>query len=82
MDLWIPLNVIVFAIAAWQNARRIRAGNARNGIRWVALSFSLYIATIYFLVIIGFIPDTDVRLYMRWFQIPIGMYLILEAMNG
>jgi hypothetical protein len=82
MDLWIPLNLLIFVIAAWQNARRIRKGNKRNGLRWVGLMLSCYIACIYFLTILGVIPDGDVRLYMRWFQIPIAIYLITEALNG
>jgi uncharacterized integral membrane protein len=82
IDLWIPLNMLVFAVAAWQNIRRIRKGNTHNGLRWVALVIASYIAVIYLLVIVGVIGDADVRLYMRWFQLPMGMYLILEAING
>jgi hypothetical protein len=82
MDLWIPLNLLVFVIAAWQNARRIKRGNVRNGLRWSALLLCSYIAVIYLLTIIGVIPEYEIRLYMRWFQIPIGIYLITEALNG
>jgi hypothetical protein len=82
MDLFVPLNLLVFAVAAWQNLRRIRRGNPHNGLRWVALCISLYIGGIYFLTILGAIPEGEIRLYMRWFQIPIGMYLILEALYG
>ena len=82
MDTLIPIIMLVFAVSAWQNARRIRPGNARNGLRWVALTISLYIALIYLLATIGVIPVEDIRLYLRWFLIPVGMYMIIEAVNG
>lgn len=82
MDPWLPIIMILFVIAAWQNLRRMHRGNKRNGLRLAGLVVSLYIALIYLMAVIGAIPDVDIRLYMRWFQIPLGIYLVIEALNG
>ena len=82
MDLWIPLNFAVFLLAAWVNVRRLRKENTRRGLRFAALFISLYIAVIYLLAVLGVIPELDIRLWLRWMQFAIGVYVVAEAING
>lgn len=82
MDLWIPAIFAVWLIAAWTNIRRLRRDNRRVGLRAAALVMSLYIAVVYLLAIVGIIPEIEIRLYMRWMQFAIGVYVVAEAVNG
>jgi hypothetical protein len=74
--------MIAFTIGAWVNFRRARRTNYRAGLRWAAFAICLYGAVVYLFGIVGIIPDVEIRLWMRWFQFPVAIYMIVEGLNG
>ncbi|RPH37472.1 hypothetical protein EHM92_02590 [bacterium] len=82
VDIWVVLNFALAVIAIWVNWRRTGKENLRRGLRISGLFIALYVAVVYGLVILGVIPEFEVRLWMRFFQAVILAYLISEALNG
>lgn len=75
-------NFIAFGLAFYLTAIRIRRDNARMWIRIPAAFVAGYICFVYLLAIFGVIPDGEVRHFMRWFQLVIAAYIMLEARHG
>jgi hypothetical protein len=82
MDPLIYFNAVVYGVACIASLWGLRQANRRRWIRLAGAFIAGYPLTIYLLVVAGYIPDTEVRLYMRWFQLAIGAYLLLEAKHG
>jgi len=78
----ITANIIFYGLAFYLTARKIRRDNYRMWMRIPAAFLSGYIFLVYSLVILGIIPDESVRYFMRWFQLVIAAYIILEAKHG
>ena len=82
MDFLIVLNVVFFGWAFYSSAKRIKRDNPRLGLRIPALFISGYICVVYLLVLLRVISETDIPRLMRWFQLVIAAYIVLEAKNG
>jgi len=82
MDFLIVLNVVFFGWALFSSIRQIKRSNPRLGLRIPALFISGYICTVYLLVLFHVISETDIPRLMRWFQLVIAAYIVLEAKNG
>lgn len=82
MDMWIPVNFVIAAVAAWTNFRHMRRGNPRYGLRMAGFVLSSYVAIIYLCATVGLISKFDVPVWMRWFQCVLMFYFIVEARNG
>lgn len=82
MDPWILANFIIFSYSVYVNLKRAKKTNPRRALRIAAAVASLYVVFIYFLVLIGGLQEFEVRFYMRWFQFPIAVIFIAEAING
>lgn len=78
----IVANIIFYGLALYFTARKIRRDNYRMWIRIPAAFISGYIFIVYLLVVFGIIPEAEVRFFMRWFQLVIASYIILEAKHG
>lgn len=64
------------------SARRIRRDNYRAWLRLPAAFISGYICFVYVIAFFGIIPEMDIRYFMRWFQLVIAAYIVLEARHG
>lgn len=82
IDGWIVFNFLAGVAALVINLRRFQPTNPRRWMRFAAAIIAGYIAVIYGLCITGYIHETDIRLYMRWMQGAVAVYLIAEARNG
>jgi len=78
----ITANIIFYGLAFYFTARKIRRDNYRMWMRIPAAFVSGYIFLVYLLVIVGIIPEDNVRYFMRWFQLVIAAYIMLEARHG
>lgn len=82
MNFLIVLNVVFFGWAFFSSVKRLRRDNPRLWIRIPALFISGYVCMVYFLVMIHVITESDIPQLMRWFQLVIAAYIVLEAKNG
>ena len=81
MDIIIMANVILFGWAFVETVRKLK-NNVRMWLRIPAAFISLYYVIIFVFALLGVIPDVDVKLYMRWFQMVVAAYIILESKHG
>jgi len=75
-------NVIMFGWAALASIRKIRRDNVRMWLRIPAAFVAIYICFVYLLASLGIVPQDEIRFFMRWFQLVIAAYIILEAQHG
>lgn len=83
MDGWILFNFTCAAIALIANSIRFfKRDNPRRWLRLPAALIALYIAGVYLASMLGIVPESEIRFFMRWFQGAITIYLTVEALNG
>ena len=76
-------NIVFFAYSLYVNAQRVKQTNNRAWLRIPAVFISAYICSVYIFVLLGIIDEAIIgRYFMRWFQLVIAAYLIIEARNG
>lgn len=65
------------------NLYRLRRHNPRRWLRFSGALISAYVLAVYGLVLLGHIPESEIRVYMRWFVGgAVMMQLAAEAYNG
>lgn len=83
MDPLILANVACFGWALYETTRKMLWSDyPRKPLRFVASFVSFYFFVIYLLAMVGVIPDIEVRLFLRWFNVVVALYMILEARHG
>lgn len=81
-DILILLNVLLFGWAFWETLKRIKRVNVRLWLRVPAAFIAGYIFLVYLLTVLGLIDESNIRYFMRWFQLVIAAYIVLEAKHG
>lgn len=82
MNFLIVLNVLFFGWAFVTSLQRCKRDNLRLWLRIPAVFISGYICLVYFFVMIHVITESDIPSLMRWFQLVVAAYIVLEAKNG
>lgn len=82
MDFLIVLNVVFWGWALFSSLRRCIKTNPRLWLRIPAVFISGYICVVYLLVLVHALSETDIPVLMRWFQLVIAAYIVVEAKNG
>lgn len=74
--------LIILNIIVWGAALVIATTKIKGVVKWFSIPaafISLYIFTIYTCSLLGIIPEYEIRLYLRWFNIVIAAYMILRS---
>lgn len=82
MDTLILANLVMSFGALILTSRRFFTEREMKMFRLPAMFISAYIFSIYLLSVMGIIPESDIRQYMRWFQLVIAAYIMLETKHG
>lgn len=82
MDPLIVANVVMFSFAFYASLRKFLNEKRTRLFRLPAVFISGYILSVYALNMIGLVEVMDIRIYMRWFQLVIAAYIMLEARHG